>query len=278
MTTLLKEFEITGICLMDGRDCTVRITPSTKRGIYFYPDNSDVAVKASIENVVSTLHCTVLGSQDKQVRVVEHFMSACAFAGVDSLNVYMDGSELPILDGSAIQWVEAFSQAGIGRTQDYKAIEIKEKLALSSSNTELVLLPSDSFKVSYYVNFNHPELQEKWYNWSIDGDHNEIIEARTFGYLKDLEKFQQAGFALGAKIDNTIGLTETGYTVELRSEDEPIKHKILDLIGDLNLLHINPLSLKAHVVAREAGHKTHIEFARVLKNYLEVGICQQVKN
>ncbi|EKE02354.1 MAG: UDP-3-O-[3-hydroxymyristoyl] N-acetylglucosamine deacetylase [uncultured bacterium] len=277
MTTILSENEINGICLMDGRECTVKITPSHRKGIYFYPDNSDIEVKACLDNVISTLHCTVLGRQDKQVRVVEHFMAACAFAGIDSLNVYMNSAELPILDGSALKWIEVFKKAGIQQKIDTQFISILEPINLTSSNAELVMLPSDNFKVSYYVNFDHPDLQEKWYTWDAAGDNNEIIEARTFGYLKDLEKFQQAGFALGVNIDNTIGLTETGFTTELRSIDEPIKHKILDLIGDLRLLEINPLHLKAHIVAREAGHKTHVEFAKVIQKYMEGKSCQQVK-
>ncbi|OGI16754.1 MAG: hypothetical protein A2287_01515 [Candidatus Melainabacteria bacterium RIFOXYA12_FULL_32_12] len=278
MTTTLNEVEITGICLMDGKECTVKIAPSNKKGVYFYPDNSEIAIRACLDNVISTLHCTVLGTQDKQVRVVEHFMSACAFTGIDSLNVYMNSSELPILDGSALKWVEAFKSAGIETNHNANSINITEPINLTSSHSELVMLPSESLKVSYYVNFDHTDLEEKWYTWDSSDNQNEIIEARTFGYLKDLEKFQQAGFALGVNIDNTIGLTETGYTTELRSTNEPIKHKILDLIGDLQLLELNPLHFKAHIVAREAGHKTHVEFAKVIQQkYMEETACQQVK-
>lgn len=114
------------------------------------------------------------------------------------------------------------------------------------------------------VNFDHAELSNSWISWDFSKDNQEIIEARTFGYLKDLEKFQKAGMALGVSINNTIGLTDDGYTVDLRSDFEPVKHKILDLVGDLMLTGFNPLDFKAHIIAKEAGHKAHVEFAKVI--------------
>ncbi|MFH0702980.1 MAG: UDP-3-O-acyl-N-acetylglucosamine deacetylase [bacterium] len=280
MTTITTEIQISGIGLMDGKEATVKITPSSRKGIYFYPENSNIAIKACLDNVISTSHCTVLGYQDKQVRVVEHFMAACAFAGIDDLEVYLSSSEIPILDGSALIWIEALKKAGKTDIDEnnYLNFEIKEPTFFSLYNTNLVLLPSENFTVSYCVNFQHPDLERKWYSWNILDNPDQIIEARTFGYLKDLENFQKTGLALGAKIDNIVGLTESGYTTELRSEDEPIKHKILDLIGDLRLLELNPLSLKAHIIAQEAGHKTHIEFARVIQHFMERKLCQQTKN
>ncbi len=96
---------------------------------------------------------------------------------------------------------------------------------------------------------------------------NEIVEARTFGYLKDLETFQKMGLSKGVTIDNTVGMTdEGGFTTELRSKYEPNKHKILDIIGDLYLTGINPLKIKANIIVKEAGHALHIEAAKLLKN------------
>ena len=92
----------------------------------------------------------------------------------------------------------------------------------------------------------------------------EIIEARTFGFLKDLETFQKLGFAQGVTYENTIGLKDSGYTTQLRSADEPIKHKILDLIGDLYLSGVNPLRLKAQILVKEAGHTVHLKAAKEL--------------
>lgn len=275
MSTILNEIKISGICLMSGRECLVKISPSAKKGIYFYPENSEFPVKASLTNVISAQNFVTLGNAEKQVRVIEHFMAACAFTGIDSLNVYLSSSELPILDGSTLEWVNVFKKAGIQEKFNFNYFEINKSFDYTSENASFSVSPAESLKISYYINFDHPDLRESSYTWNIvDNNPAEIIEARTFGFLKDLEKFQQAGLALGVSIDNTVGLTETGYTTRPRSAYEPIKHKILDLIGDLNLMDINPLNLKAHITARNAGHTSHIKFAEIIQKYLEETSCQ----
>ncbi len=263
MATLNQEITISGKCLMDGKESFITVFPSEKKGIRFYTNSSGVAIEAKAENVISTLNCTVLGFENQQIRLVEHFMAACAFAGIDSLDVCVDRSELPILDGSALQWFKEFQTAGIKKKKDQQIV-FDTPLYLAEGNTQISLIPSDNFKVTYMVNFDHAELSNSWISWDFSKDNQEIIEARTFGYLKDLEKFQKAGMALGVSINNTIGLTDDGYTVDLRSDFEPVKHKILDLVGDLMLTGFNPLDFKAHIIAKEAGHKAHVEFAKVI--------------
>ena len=107
-------------------------------------------------------------------------------------------------------------------------------------------------------------MRQCWVNYN-PRNKEEIIEARTFGFYKDLKKFQMLGFAQGVTYDNTVGLEDDGYTTELRSDKEPVKHKILDLIGDLYLTGINPLNLKAQILVKEAGHAVHIKTAKLLK-------------
>lgn len=267
MTTLLQEINLNGISLMDGKDSSVRVIPSEKKGIRFFPCNSSKSVTASVENVVSTQNCTVLGQDGQFVRLVEHFMAASAISGVDSIDVVMSGAEMPILDGSSKGWVDAFNQSGFNQRSEME-ISITEPIHLIDGNSRIVMLPAEKLEISYGINFNHPELNNRWVKAGIE-DIQSIIEARTFGYLKDLEKFQQAGMALGANIDNTVGLTDDGYTVELRSQYEPVKHKILDIIGDLYLTGYNPLNFKAQIIALDAGHKSHVAFAKVLKCYME---------
>ena len=265
MATITREIKLSGICLMSGKEANVTLCPSDSGKISFYPDKSDVRIDATLENVISTVNCTVLGIDGRQIRLVEHFMAACALAEIDSLNVYVDSSELPIFDGSAKVWYEEFQKAGVSRSPK-QSIEFEQPYFLSEGHTSIVLLPSDSFKITYLINFDHPELSNRWITHDFKNNSVEIIEARTFGYLNDLEKFQNAGFALGANTDNTVGLTDDSYTVELRSKFEPVKHKILDLVGDLMLSGVNPLDYKAHIIAKEAGHRTHIEFAHIIKN------------
>ena len=131
----------------------------------------------------------------------------------------------------------------------------------------MVILPDKELFISYAVNYNHPDLTRRWVNFNPKNP-EEIIEARTFGFYKDLKKFQMLGFAKGVTAENTVGLIDEGYTTALRSENEPIKHKILDVIGDLYLTGVNPLNLRAQILVKEAGHAVHLKAAKILKDKL----------
>lgn len=264
MTTIAKEFEITSKGLMTGLDSKVRCVPSDDKGIRFHVENE--VVEAKVDNVIATDHCVVIGNQNTKVMLIEHFMAACAFSNVDSLDVYLSHYELPILDGGSAQWIKLF---GINKPDD-KYFTVKEPVYYENGKTSLVVLPSNEFLITYAVNFNHPQLSQKWvsFNNQDEKQRNEITEARTFGYLKELETLQEMGFARGVTVENTLGLTDDGYTSILKSDNEPIKHKILDIIGDFYLSQKNPLKFKANILVKEAGHGVHVNVCKSLKKYL----------
>lgn len=267
MTTILKEIEITGNSLMKNRQSCVRLVPSASGEIRFFVENSLEPVVLDIDNVESTNHCVVLGTRRNKIMLVEHFSAACAFMGIDSLDVHVSKSEMPILDGSAKKWVELFNQAGIEKSKK-EFYTVSEPIYYLNGKTHLVILPDNELNITYGVNYDHPDLRNKWIsfdNKKLKENAEEIIEARTFGFLKDLKKFQLFGFARGVSYENTVGLKEEGYTTEIRSEFEPVKHKILDLIGDLYLAGVNPLNLKAQIIVKEAGHAVHVKAAKILK-------------
>ncbi len=254
---------------MTGQTCNVTISPSQEKGIRFYAPGSSTPVLANYKSVVSTDNCvTLANSQGAKVVLVEHFMAACAFAGIDSLDVSIDFPEFPILDGSALEWYKLFLEAGTDENRQTDQVSFNKPLGITNGKADLMLIPAAKPQFTYCINFDHPELKNRWVSFDLSLDKNRVIEARTFGYLKDLEKFRQAGMALGVTIDNTVGLTEEGYTTELRSGLEPAKHKILDLIGDLYLTGLNPLGFNAHIIAKDAGHKIHVEFARLIAEEL----------
>jgi len=199
--------------------------------------------------------------------LTEHLSAALAFCGIDSVDICVDGEELPILDGSAKEWVELFKKAGIDKPllKKPRYYTVSEPVYYLNGKTSLVILPADELCISYAVNYDHPDLKQRWVSFEKP---KEIIEARTFGFYKDLKKFQTIGLAQGATLANIVGLTDNGYTTELRSQYEPIKHKILDLIGDLYLTGVNPLNVKAQILVKEAGHAVHIIAARELKGKL----------
>ncbi len=266
MATILEEFEVTGKGLMKNRECTVKVSPSYEGCIRFFVEGSEEPIIMDVDSVESTNHCVVLGKKRNKIMLTEHFTAACAFCAVDSLDVYVSKPEMPILDGSSKEWVELFKKVGVEKVKK-EFYTVCEPVYYLNGKTHLVILPDEELNISYAVNYDHPDLTKKWVSYDAKNQ-KEIIEARTFGFLKDLKKFQFFGFAKGVTYENTVGLDGDGYTTELRSEMEPAKHKMLDLIGDLYLTGINPLNLKAQIIVKEAGHAVHIKAAKILKDKL----------
>ena len=162
----------------------------------------------------------------------EHFVAACAICGIDSIDVYLSETEMPAFDGSSKVWVELFRNAGIeGVSNDLYTVS--EPVYYLNGKTSLVILPDKELRITYAVNYDHPDLKET-----------------------------------GVTIDNTVGLKDEGFTTELRSEKEPVKHKILDLIGDLYLTGVSPLNMRAQILVKEAGHAVHTKVAQILKTKL----------
>lgn len=269
MTTLKKEIEITGNGLMKNKPCTVKFVPSKEGKIRYFVGDAE-PFEGIVENVLATDHCVVMGRDKKfSAMLTEHLSAALAFCGIDSIDIYMDETEVPALDGSSKQWVELFKKAGIEKHffEKPQYYTVSEPVYYLNGKTSLVILPSDELYISYAVNYDHKDLTGRWVAYNPKNQ-DEIIEARTFGFYKDLKKYQMLGFAQGVTIENTLGLTDDGYTSNPRSENEPVKHKILDLIGDLYLTGVNPLNLKCQILVKEAGHAVHVKVAKMLVNKL----------
>lgn len=264
MTTILDKIEVKGKGLMKNRECDVLILPSNEGKIRLFVENSPEPIVLCAENVVATNHCVVLGNKKSKAMLTEHFTAACAFCGIDSIDVHMSKSEMPILDGSSKEWVNLFQKAGIEKRKR-KFYTVTEPIYYLNGKTHMVILPDDELNISYGVNYDHPDLTRRWVSFNSKKP-EEIIEARTFGFLKDLKKFQFFGFARGVTYENTVGLDGDGYTTDLRSDFEPAKHKMLDLIGDLYLTGFNPLDFKAQIIVKEAGHAVHVKVAKMLKD------------
>ncbi len=276
MKTLKSNLKLQGAGLMFAAPVELEIKPSDKKGIRFFINNAQI--DASVDNVVSTEHCVIVadvqnGAKNK-IALIEHFMAACAICEIDALDVYFNsvGFEMPIFDGSAKKWVEEFNKIGFSGEAE-KTQPLDTTVTFEKNNSSIVLMPSaNTTNITYMVNFRHKDLNNRWVNLKLDENLKEIVEARTFGYLSDLEKFQAAGYSKGVTIENTVGLKDDGtYTTELRSLYEPAKHKILDIIGDLYLTGHNPLKLNANIIVKEAGHGYHVELAKKLKQILNKG-------
>lgn len=275
MVTIKTEIKTSGNSLMKNKLCEVVIKPSQTGKIRIFSKGADVGFNADIENLYSTDHCvtlcskehrTLLGDYKYKAMLCEHFMAACAICKIDSIDVYLSETEFPIFDGSAKVWVDLFKQAGIeGTNKDLYTVT--EPVYYLNGKTSLVILPDKELTITYAVNYDHPDLTKRWVTLDLN-NMQEVIEARTFGFYKDLKKYQMLGFAKGVTIDNTVGLKDAGYTTELRSMQEPIKHKLLDLLGDLYLTGVSPLNMRAQILVKEAGHAVHCKVAQCLKSKL----------
>ena len=267
MATIKKEISIKGNGLMKNQECEVVIKPSTSGKIKFYLKDYEDAIVADVDNVSSTSHCVCIGQGNRQIMLIEHFMAACAFCNIDSIDVHVSEGEMPILDGSSYEWVKLFKKAGVERNKPVY-YTLLSPVSYFNGKTHVVIMPDDELRISYGVNNDHPDYRHRWASYDTKND-NDIICARTFGFLHDLKKFQFFGYAKGVTQENTVGFTDDGgYTTTLRSDREPIKHKILDIIGDLYLTGVNPLHLKAQIIAKEAGHAVHVKTALKLKDKL----------
>lgn len=275
MVTIKSEIKTSGNSLMKNKHCEVVIKPSELGKIRIYSKGAEIPFDATIENLYSTDHCvtlcskehrTLLGDYKYKAMLCEHFMAACSICKIDSIDVYLSETEFPIFDGSAKVWVDLFKDAGIvGKNDDLYTVS--EPVFYLNGKTSLVILPDKELNITYSVNYNHSDLTKRWISLDLN-NLQEIVEARTFGFYKDLKKYQMLGFAKGVTVDNTVGLKDVGYTTVLRSEHEPIKHKILDLLGDLYLTGVSPLNMRAQILVKEAGHTVHTKVAQILKSRL----------
>ena len=267
MITLKKEIKISGNGLMKNKTCDVTLFPSNSGKIRYFVKDKDSFI-ANTDSVLATDHCVVLGTNKVRAMLTEHLTAALAFCHIDSVDICMSEEEVPILDGSSRIWVEEIKKAGTTKKmfEKEKQYTVSEPVYYLNGKTSLVILPSDNLFISYAVNYDQPDLKGKFVNYNPKNK-EEIIEARTFGFYRDLKKFQMLGFAQGVTAENTLGFMDDGsYSTPLRSELEPIKHKVLDLIGDLYLTGFNPLDLKCQILVKEAGHTVHVKTAKMLKD------------
>ena len=263
--TLQRSVPCTGIGLHSGRRVTMRLRPApANRGIRFRRlDLDGLEVPAVAARVARMDYATGLAQDAASVDTVEHLLAALLGLGIDNVTVELNQAEVPIMDGSAASFVYLIHEAGVRRlAAPRRFLRVARPISLSSGDKSIALYPADDFRVTYSISFDHPLLRHQTRSQSVNEESfiEEIAPARTFGFLSDVEQLRQRGLALGGSLDNAIVLGETGVlNSSLRFEDEFVRHKILDVIGDLALVG-HPLI--GHLVAHRAGHALHVAFAR----------------
>jgi UDP-3-O-[3-hydroxymyristoyl] N-acetylglucosamine deacetylase len=207
-------------------------------------------------------YATGLARDTGSVETVEHLLAALSTLGIDNVRIELDYPEVPIMDGSAAPFVYLVHEAGVKRLPaPRRYLKVVRPISLSQGDKHIALYPSDQFKVTYSISFDHPLLrhQSRTIRVSEETFVEEIAPARTFGFLKEIEMLRQRGLALGGSLENAIVLGETGVLNHaLRFEDEFVRHKILDVLGDLALVGY---PVMGHLVAHRGGHALHTAFA-----------------
>ncbi len=269
--TLKNTIRATGIGLHSGEKVYLTLKPApVDTGIVFRRADLDpvVEIPARAANVGETTMSTTLVNGDVKVDTVEHLLSAMAGLGIDNAYVELSASEVPIMDGSAGPFVFLIQSAGL-EEQDAakKFIRILREVTVEEGDKRATFLPFEGFKVSFEIDFDHPVLKGQTQSAVVDFSSTsfvkEVSRARTFGFMRDIEYLRKHNLALGGSVENAIVVDETGVLNEdgLRSEDEFVKHKILDAIGDLYLLGN---SLIGEFKGYKSGHSLNNQLLRKL--------------
>lgn len=241
--TIKKAIEIVGIGLHKGVPVTMKLEPlEANMGIVFYRKDEGVTIPLKIESVVDTKMATVIGKNGVIVSTIEHLLSAIYAYGIDNLRVVLDNDEVPVLDGSSSGYCLLIDEVGIvEQDASKKAIKVKKDIEVSTKDGKRVSLkPSLNIVYDFSINFEHPVIgkQEYRFDYSISEYKESISRARTFGFLHEVQYLRSIGLAQGGSLENAIVLDESKILNQegLRYENEFVRHKILDAIGDMALL------------------------------------------
>ncbi len=266
--TVVQSFQCVGVGLHSGATTTVQVHPEpANTGRYFV--RTDLSGHPQIPAQISAVHQTQLSTElvveNAHIRTVEHLLAALVGLGIDNARIEVDGEEIPLLDGSALPWVNAIATAGI-QLQDAprQTYRVTEPLWVQHGDAFVVAFPAPSLKFTYGIEFQESAIGKQWHSWSpLEAAFiEEIAPARTFGLASQIEWLRSQGLIQGGSLENALVCDAQGWlNPPLRFENEPARHKLLDLIGDLSLLGEIP---QAHILAYKASHSLHAQLATAI--------------
>ena len=262
--TVAKEISCAGIGLHSGKSVGVTIKPApADSGIIFERlDTSDSCkIRASFDNVTQTNMATTIGMNGYKISTVEHLMAAFFGMGIDNALVQIDGEEVPIMDGSSEPFVDLLDSAGIALQDNYKRfLLVKKPVKITDGNRSVQLRPSHELRITYRIQFDHPLIKDQSYDFAFSKSAfiREISRARTFGFLRDVQTLWDNGLAKGGSLENAVVVDKMGVLNDdgLRYQDEFVRHKLLDFIGDLAILGVTVIG---HFVVERSGHSFNRE-------------------
>lgn len=267
--TIAKELSLSGTGLHTANKVSITFKPAeVDSGINFVRTDlaGKFAVTASLENLLpqtASLRRTSIGKDGTEIQTVEHLMAALSGLRIDNLRVEMDNNEVPGLDGSSDSFVQTLSKAGIKeQDKERKYYVLREPVFVEEEGTSIVALPYNGLKISYFLSYPHPLLKAQFLEVNLQDSEifkNELASARTFCLESEARDLQHQGLGHGASYENTLVVGESGVLKnKLRYADEFVRHKILDLLGDLYILG----PLKAHIIALKSGHSLNLKLVK----------------
>ena len=278
--TIKNTIEISGIGLHKGEEIKLTLKPSEnkdEKGIIFKridASGKNNVIKVDYRNLFDLERGTNIRNEDDvKVHTIEHFLSSLSIIGVTDILVEISGNELPILDGSSIGFVEKLLEAGIVElNEEIKPVVITEPVIFSDEKAGkyVMALPYDGFKISYTIDFNHSFLKSQYYELEVNLENyiENIAKCRTFAFDYEIDFLKKNNLALGGSLENAVVVGADGplNPEGLRYSDEFVRHKILDIIGDLYVLGT---PIKAHIIAIKAGHYVNSRLTEMIaKKYL----------
>lgn len=270
--TIAREASFSGIGLHTGNLTTITFKPAPPNsGITFIrtdlPDKP--AIKADVDNVVDVSYGTTIGINGVKVHTVEHVLAAIAGLGIDNLNIDVDASETPVGDGSSVPFMTTLEKAEVvEQDAERRYITIKHPVYYRNEDVALSVLPSDELRVTMTIAFDHVAIGTQYASYVITPETfaKEIAPARTFGFLRDAKMLQEQGLIRGVSLENAVAIGDDSIlNEELRFPDEFVRHKILDLLGDMYLLG---RPVRGHVIGVKSGHASHVKFSQEVKKSL----------
>ena len=264
-----------GVGLHSGAETQVKVLPAAANtGRVFVRTDlpSRPTVPAQVDAVEQTLLSTELAAQDATVRTVEHLLAALVGLGIDNARIEINGPEVPLMDGSAQVWVSLLQAVG-QQTQsaDRPVWTITHPIWVRDQDAFVVAMPADTLRLTYGIDFDLPAIGNQWYSWSpaTSSFAQEVAPARTFGLAHQIEYLRTQGLIKGGSLENALVCDRNGWVnPPLRFANEPVRHKLLDLLGDLSLLGTLP---KAHIMAYKASHHLHVQLAKALLDSTQPG-------
>jgi UDP-3-O-[3-hydroxymyristoyl] N-acetylglucosamine deacetylase len=266
--TIKNTIQCKGIGLHSGKQVSLVLRPAgPDTGVIFIrTDLGGAQVAAVAANTAATSYATTLTASGASVQTVEHLLAALAGLGIDNVSVEIDADEVPIMDGSAREFVRLIADAGVrAQAKPQPVLKVMKPIFVRDGNKQIAIWPAEKPSISYFIDFNHPMLREQSLNYHVseEGFIREIADARTFGFLSDVKTLQANGLAKGASMDNAVALGEDSVLNQegLRYQDEFVRHKILDLIGDFSLAG---MPIMGHIVAHKSGHGLNAQMVNKL--------------